>query len=257
MKTARFGAIVTVISVISLIGMQYVYLETHILKRSQIDVELQGQYTSRRLNQLKIFSRLPHFGFQNLFANWAFLGFLQYFGDDEIREQTGYEFSPEFFKVVLQADPYYKDFYVFASGSTTLYAGRPDLTVTLLEEGLRFLAVKRPPDAYFIWRYKGTDELLFLGDIQSATQSFTMSADWADAENTPESKMVAEASRNMAKALEQKPYSRQVAISAWANIYISAFDRATQERAINEIRRLGGDIKINANGEIQLISPPE
>ena len=36
---------------------------------------------------LKLLTRLPSLGFDNLMANWTFLRFLQYFGDDEVRQK--------------------------------------------------------------------------------------------------------------------------------------------------------------------------
>ena len=40
---------------------------------------------------------LPSFGFDNLIADWTFLKFLQYFGDDEARDVTGYDLA----KIIL------------------------------------------------------------------------------------------------------------------------------------------------------------
>jgi hypothetical protein len=40
--------------------------------------------------RLKMLKTIPSFGFDNLIADWTFLKFLQYFGDDEARDVTGY-----------------------------------------------------------------------------------------------------------------------------------------------------------------------
>ncbi|NEP19563.1 MAG: hypothetical protein F6J97_22165, partial [Leptolyngbya sp. SIO4C1] len=122
----------------------------------------------RQEKQLVVASNAPTFGYQNLIADWVFLQFLQYFGDDELRRSTGYDMSPNFFKAILKNDPYYLDFYIYLSGSTTLYAGLPEETVSLIDQAAEQLSPNQPPNAFYVWRYKGTDELLFLGDSESA-----------------------------------------------------------------------------------------
>jgi hypothetical protein len=50
--------------------------------------------------QLELLGKMPTFGFDNLIADWVFLKFLQYFGDDEARQLTSYQLSPEYFEVI-------------------------------------------------------------------------------------------------------------------------------------------------------------
>ncbi|MGD1853124.1 MAG: hypothetical protein ACFB2W_02635 [Leptolyngbyaceae cyanobacterium] len=211
--------------------------------------------SSASVEQLYLLQALPKLGFENLFANGIFLKFLQYFGDDAVREKTGYGLSPDFFSLILAADPYYRPFYLFASSSSTLYAGQPTRAISLLNQGLEQLEPNQPPDAFLIWRYKGTDELLFLGSSASAQESFQTAADWADVSNYPNSELVAEVSRRMVESLKQNSDNTAVKTNAWLSLLNSALDEASRQRIIEEIRSLGGDISVDSAGKVDIDLP--
>ncbi len=207
--------------------------------------------------QLALLRRMPSLGFDNMIANLTFLQFLQYFGDTPARNQTNYSLSPEYFEVILDRDPRFLQAYFFLSGSTTLYAGMPERTVEILERSLQQLSPHNPPGSYYIWRYKGTDELLFLGQPEAAKLSFARAAAWASMYSDPESQAVAEASRQTAEFLEQNPNSRSAQISAWSTVLTNAFDANTQELAITRIEALGGQVSRDEQGRLQISLPPE
>lgn len=201
---------------------------------------------------LNLVQQAPAFGFDNLVANWIFLDFLEYFGDTPARNQIGYDLSPEYFEAILQHDPYFRDAYLFLSGSTTLYAGRPDRTVEIMNQHLPQLSPTVPSKAYFVWRYKGTDELLFLGDSQAAQQSFAMAAEWASLYSDPESQAAAQVSQQTADFLADNPESKSAQISAWAMILGNAFDDDTQRYAISQIEALGGSVFVDEQGRLRI-----
>lgn len=205
--------------------------------------------------QLTVVQKLPSFGFDNLIADWAFLKFLQYFGDDDARDQTGYRLSPEYFEVILGRDPRFLDAYLFLSGSTSLYAGMPERAVALMEKGLQSLSPQVPPKSYYVWRYKGIDELLFLGDPQAARKSFEMTAKWASTYPDEESQSVARFSQRTADFLARNPNSKSAQIAAWSLVLSNATDDRTRQIAIERIRALGGDVTVNSSGGLQ-IKPP-
>jgi hypothetical protein len=105
--------------------------------------------------RLNLLQKVPAFGFDNLLGDWAFLNFIQYFGDDEARAATGYRLSPDYFDVIIDRDPKFLQAYFFLSGSGSLYAGMPERSVTLMEKGLKSLSPQSPPKSYYVWRYKG------------------------------------------------------------------------------------------------------
>lgn len=202
--------------------------------------------------QLELMKRTPTAGFRNIFSNWTFIQFLQYFGDEEQRQDTGYSDSAKYLSTVIHHDPFFIDFYVFLSGSSTLFAGRPEETIQVMSEGLDQLSSHRAPDNYYIWRYKGTDELLFLNDGEAAQKSFEMVTDWALQSPDKNASIVAKVSQQTAQFLAENPDSHLAQINAWGSILSTALDDSTRNRAIRKIRELGGDVAVSEDGQLQI-----
>lgn len=224
-------------------------------KTTSLDT-LNRELQSEKL-RLNLLQKIPNFGFNNLIANWVFINFLQYFGDDEAREKTGYSLSPEYFKVILDCDPYFLQAYLFLSTSTSLYAGKPEESIALMTKGLKFLAPKAPPKSYYVWRYKGIDQLLFLGDAQGAKHSFETAANWASIYPDEESQQVAAISRRTANFLAQNPNSKSAQIAAWIMVLNNPIDAQTEKSVIKRIVALGGQVSITPQGVVQVTSPKE
>jgi hypothetical protein len=140
---------------------------------------------------LKVLAKLPTFGFKNLIADWSFLNFIQYFGDDQARPQTGYRITPDFFKIIVDRDPHFLGMYPYLSSSISLYGGQPQQTVRLLQQGINAMPPVMQPEAYFLWQAKATDELLFLGRTQDARRSYEMAASWASQSKDPQMQAIA------------------------------------------------------------------
>jgi hypothetical protein len=212
--------------------------------------------------RLRFLNQLPErgFGFNNMIANMAFLGFLQYFGDDVARAQnkTGYSLSPDFFDVIISRDPRHVYAYLFMSNSVTMYAAQPKRAIALYKKGLPFISPETQSDAYTVWRRRAIDELLFLGDSAAARKSYLKAAEWADRatfppDALPETKFVAESSRASAEFLRQDPNSRSARISAWGAVLTAAVDQKTFQIAVNELDKLGMAVETNDQGQLQLI----
>lgn len=221
---------------------------------TQAELEQQVQQEADRL---AVMQSLPSFDFDNLVANWSMLNFLYYFGDTDIRNRTGYELAPEYFRVILDRDPYFRIAYFFLSASTSLYAGRPDLAVALMEEKLPLLSPSTPEGSYYVWRYKATDELLFLGRKESARQAYLKAAEWATLDGSEEALQVAATSQETADFLAEDLDSRNAQISAWGSILGNAFDEATQLFAIQNIQALGGSVEQLPNGSYSVRGVPK
>lgn len=202
--------------------------------------------------RLSAVKKAPNFGFRNIIANSIFVQFLQYFGDDRARHQNGYGDSPEYLAAAIRHDPYFRDLYVFLSGSTTLYAGAPERTVKVISEGLEDIADKPAPDSYYIWRYKGTDELLFLNDGESARISFEMAADWAKESDDKYASLIGQVSEQTARFLSSNPDSKLAQINAWGSVLANALDDDTRAHTISRIRQLGGDVVLTESGEFSI-----
>lgn len=201
---------------------------------------------------LSFLENLPSVGFNNLVADWAFLQFVQYFGDDPARDQTGYSLNPNYFEIVVDRDPRFAQALFYFSSATSIYAGRPDRTVSLLAKSLESMTAKTPAYSYYVWLYKGIDELLFLGKTQAAKHSFDMAAEWASTIQDEESKQVAASARQTSEYLAQNPESKGAQVSAWLMVLSSTSDKRTQWLALNRIRNLGAEVIMTPQGRIQV-----
>ena len=195
---------------------------------------------------------MPSFGFKNLVANWNFLKFIQYFGDGEARQQTGYSLIPDYFEIMVKQDPRFIKAYISLSSANSIYAAQPDKSVTLMNEVLKSISPDISPLAHYIWIYKGVDEILFLGDLKAAQHSYEMAAKWASLQGE---EVTAARARETAQFLANNPDSKKAQISAWTTILSNARDEKTQQRAIEEIKALGAQIKITPQGEMQIKLP--
>ena len=205
--------------------------------------------------RLKLQQKISTFGFNNLVADWTFLQFLQYFGDELARDQTGYTLSPEYFEVIVNQDPRFLEIYTFLSTSVAAYAAMPERSVALMEKGLKSMSPKAPSQSYYVWRNKGIDELLFLGDGKAAQHSFEMAAQWASVHSDPESQNVAAFSRQTAQFLSRNPKSNLAQVSAWAMVLNRAVDDRTRKLAVSRIEALGGQVTITSKGVVKVFLP--
>ncbi|WP_204368543.1 hypothetical protein [Neosynechococcus sphagnicola] len=199
---------------------------------------------------LQILQKIPSFGFSNLVADWAFLQFIQYFGDTPARDQIGYALVPEYFAAVVNHDPRFVRAYLYFSTASSIFAGRPDRTVALMNHGLAYLS-PAIADAYYIWLYKGVDEILFLGDTKAARHSYAMAAQWAKQSGNPQ---VAASAAQSAQFLAHNPDSKRAQASAWVSILANATDARVQHLALSRIQALGGKVRIMNQGGARFVS---
>ncbi|OUL32827.1 hypothetical protein BV372_18450 [Nostoc sp. T09] len=249
------GAYLTVCLCMLGVGlMQYPQLQKLLSNRETSSLEtLEGEIKAEKV-RLNLLKQMPSFGYDNLIADWVYINFLQYFGDDEARRKTGYSFSPEYFEVILGRDPRFLAAYLGLSTSTSLYAGLPERSVDLMEQSLQFLSPKVPEKSYYAWRYKGIDELLFLGDSQAAKQSFIKTADWASKSSDEDSKLIAYISQKTTEFLNRNPDSKIARISTWAMVLNNVIDEKSRKRAIREIEALGAKVVSTPEGN-KIIMP--
>jgi hypothetical protein len=204
---------------------------------------------------LDIQGKMPSFGFDNVVADWNFLQFIQYFGDTNAREKTGYSLIPEFFEIMVKKDPRFTRAYLILSPSNSLYAIEPEITVDLLKKVLQKVSPQTDPLASFVWIYKGVDEMLFLGDTKAAENSYRMAANWVLISHGKSGQKVAQRLLETAQFLAKNPDSRKARISAWTTVLSGAIDEQTQQRAIKEIRSLGGQVKVTFQGKLEITFP--
>ncbi|MBF2028887.1 MAG: hypothetical protein IGS48_19355 [Oscillatoriales cyanobacterium C42_A2020_001] len=248
----KLGTMVA-IAVVALLGV--IALQRARLQQPSLWLEDPIQAGEQEKFRLELLKQMPSFGFDNLFANWVFLNFLQYYGDDEARAKTGYGLSPEYFDIVTQRDPRFAGAYIFLSNSVSHQAGKPELAVAMMQRGTNALSPQIDPLAFQVWRFMSLDQLLLLGDIPGSVRSLEMAAKWVEGTPYAELNLVF---RQTAEFLRQDPNSKPVRVSAWAAIYQQAAavgDQQTQERAKREIVALGGKI-FEKDGKLVVQPPP-
>ncbi len=191
--------------------------------------------------RLDLRSKMPAFGFDNLLADWVYLEFLEYFGDAEARQKTNYQLSLDYFDIIVDRDPRFRHIYLFLSTSGSLFAGMPERSIALIDKGLKSMTPQIPPDSFYVWRYKGIDELLFLGDIPAAIESFEKAADWATASPDENGPSAAQISQETAAFLRTNPNIKCAQVSVWTMVLGNAPEELTRDIAIARIQELGGN----------------
>ncbi|OIP67352.1 MAG: hypothetical protein AUK43_19940 [Oscillatoriales cyanobacterium CG2_30_40_61] len=253
----------TAIAGIALVGVMAVQLyapdglEVSRVQTTPPDPEARSaaqQEKQREAARLKLLKNLPSLGYGNLVASWTFLNFLQYFGDDLAREKTDYELLDDYFEVIVTHDPLWVEMYNFLSTSVSFYQGRPDLTVKLIEGGLKSISPEKNPLSWLVWRTKGVDELLLIGDTKATIKSHEMAANWA--EGTPY-KDFSPRLREFAQSLRKNPDHKLIRIQSWLMVYGATQDQLVRKRAIQELVKLGVKVEVQENGELKYTIPDE
>jgi hypothetical protein len=196
-----------------------------------------------------------------LIANFAFLQFLQYFGDDISRNefQTGYSLSPLYFANIIDRDPRFLSSYIYMSASVSMFAGVPSKAIDIYSKGLKSLDPDRQPNAYTIWRYKATDQLLFLGDAKGARESYLKASEWADKASLSDEELVethkisADLSRQSAQWLKEARDLTKAQIGAWSLVLQNATDKKTVQIIAQELDKLNLKIEIK-NGAQTIVA---
>ena len=236
--------------------LQYAQLQKQTGQNQLSPTQIENSVRSEALS-LQLLARLPSLGFDNLMASWVFLRFLQYFGDDEARQQTDYSLSPQYFEVIIDRDPLFTDIYPYLFTSVSLYEGRPEQAVALTDQALAAMSPEFPPQGYYIWRNKAIDEFLLLEDVEKAIQSHLTAAAWAEQSGDPEGLAVAQISRQTAEFLKTDPDSRIAKSLAWSNIILRAVDERARQFAIEKIAEIGGEVTITEGGAVRVFLPAE
>ncbi|GBL12353.1 hypothetical protein MSj_03869 [Microcystis aeruginosa Sj] len=203
--------------------------------------------------QVELLKNMPAFGFDNMLANWSMLQFIQYYGDGDARKETGYGLSPDFMEIVAKNDPRFVRAYLMMSVPSSVNAGKPERTIEIMNKGLSKLTPD-VTDAYFIWLYKGVDELLFLGDIPAAKKSYQMAADWAKIAGN---EFIEKSARGTVKFLETNPDSRAPRVGAWMLVWINSQDEETRRLAKENIEKLGGKLVVLGDNQVMAIPPKD
>jgi hypothetical protein len=210
-------------------------------KQTQTTDYLQEEQNHQNLLTLqKLF---PSVGFNNLKADWIFLNFVQYFGDAPARDQIGYALVPDYFETIIQYDPHFTQAYLTLSTANTMYAGKPQKTITLMKQVLDSISPNTSSDTALLWTAKGVDELLFMGDNQAARYSYQMAAQWASLLDNEQGKNLADRYYQTAQFLATNPDNTEAQIAAWKMVLPNLRDKQTRQEVIDKIKVLETKLK--------------
>lgn len=245
------------VAAISLLGVLGLQDSNHRSQRQETSTLAYQRQEAEARATLVIQKYAPALGFGNLLADWTFLQFVQYYGDNDAREVTGYSLNSGYFEQIVRLDPRFYEAHLVLSTATSLFEGRPDVSVKMLGEAIPFQPAGSY-GAYYTRTYRAVDQILFLGDISGARRSHLEAAQAAlDLPDRKIGAIFAERSRRTAAFLATDPDSQAARVGAWSQILSQATDDETRNRAIREIRSLGGTFQRNPDGSVLILGPQD
>ena len=125
----------------------------------------------------------------------------------------------------------------------------------MLNQALETVTPETPHYPFLLLTYKATDEILFLGDLEAAKNSYEMAAKWASLRQDDVGHEMAGRYQKTVKFLSSNPDPTEAQIRAWMSILSNSQDRKTQDYILNKLRGLGAQITIDSDGRLQ-IQPP-
>jgi hypothetical protein len=227
---------------------------------NKLQLERETQLSKQQLSAFRV---LPGLGYDNLLADIQFIDLLQYIGDTDARMIVGYESLFDRFEVILDRDPRFLNAYYMLGGTGSVDGADPRRSVELIDRHLPKLTARAPERAYYIWRTKSVDELLFLNRTDQAKRSLQMAVAWTkEYGNDPDAMNAGRVSEVAIASLNKNPGSKKAKTEAWKMILNNLVDARGNvsnpkafQRAVNEIRNLGGEVRINAEGQIEILNP--
>ena len=240
---------IALISTFSIIHLQKSNLKIQSEKKEKISYAREERAFK---TTIEIQKKLPTLGFKNLIADWNYLQFIQYLGDVEAREVTGYSLVTDYFEVAVDKDPLFTQAFLSFSAANSLFAGQPKKTVELIDKVLESSSPNLPGYPFLLWTYKATDEILFMGDIKAAKKSYEKAAEWASVRDDEIGTEMASRYQSTVKFLAANPDSTEAQIGAWMTVLEQAQDSKTQQHAIDELKTLGVDISITEEGRMKV-----
>jgi len=214
------------------------------------DYQLEAETTATRL---AVTQQSPTLGFSALAADWTLLEYLQYFGDDEAREVTGYELADNYLDRVTELDPRFFYAYIFVSPGVSYYQGQPERSIELFDRGVENLSPELHENAFAVPKFEALDRFLLLGDVPGAIEAYEVAIDWLDGTPYAEYKGSLEQTVEFLKTNADSTQARYV---GWLDVYSSATDPLVRERAADELRSLGAREVEREDGSTGF-APPE
>ena len=205
-----------------------------------------ANYVSQENQEAKLIQfqqKSPKLGWDNLVADWSYLNFVQYFGDEKARETIGYQLVPEYFATITDIDPRFTQAHLRLSIANSMYAGNAEQTVALINQVLASVEPESE-DSAVLWTSKGLDELLFLGNKKAAVKSYKIAAQWAELSNNirPDGLTI----KDLETALESTNEIdlKEAQVRAWSSVLVHIRDNQKKQEIIDKIDSLRAEILV-------------
>ncbi|MEM9276523.1 MAG: hypothetical protein AAGA80_26785, partial [Cyanobacteria bacterium P01_F01_bin.143] len=167
----------------------------------------------------------------------------------------GYSVVTDYFDSIVNHDPNFIFAHLNLSSANSLFAGRPDRTVDLLSQAIETVTPANPSYPFFLWTYKATDEILFLGNLEAAQNSYETAAKWASMREDELGDELAKRYSQTAQFLASDPDPTQAQFGAWMTTLALAKDSKTQVYILEQLKELGAKITVGSNGELDIKLP--
>lgn len=234
------STLVIYISLAGILFLQNNYRSKIISQNKNSNFFQEEQRLNSKINLQKI---LPTFGFNNLKADQLFLSFIQYFGDESAREETGYTLTSKYFTTLINYDPNFVAAYLTMANANSMYAGEAEKTITFIEEILDSSNLESDSELYsLLWLYKAYDELLFLGDLKAAEFSYHQAQQLLSQHQRNSPQVIKSIYFPDIQSLSENSDTVQAQINAWSSVLPHVRDRATKQKIIARISNLKSEL---------------
>ncbi|MBC7882936.1 MAG: hypothetical protein H7Y37_16715 [Anaerolineae bacterium] len=119
-------------------------------------------------------------GFSNLIADWQWLQYVQYFGDQQARQQSGYGQSEEALEQIAALNPQFVFVYVQANYAVAEAMHQPEKAVRFLLKGAQKNPGKQDalgmPGTWYLYRLAASIVFRHFNDYERSAQLFTLAA---------------------------------------------------------------------------------
>ncbi len=115
-------------------------------------------------------AKILSLGLGNLWADWYWLQFVQYFGDVQARDQTNFDYCDDYLTLITTLDPQFTGAYAASAYSVAEMQEEPQKALDLMEKGIRLNEGKKLTYLWYLYQRAAGVSFLYLKDTRKAAQ---------------------------------------------------------------------------------------
>lgn len=188
-------------------------------------------------------------GYEQLFADWWWLNFVQYYGNTPERIKDHFAFAYSYLDLITRLDPRFIEPYWFTAFAVGSEQKRPDLAAQVIDRG-----IAANPDNWRVPFIAGVNQYLFAHDDRRAAEYYKLAAAVPDApawlnrqaqilaSNTPALIKRTLTWDNIYRSSTEtrvKEAARKQLVEIWTRVYKLSPSMQARKRALAELERLG------------------